>query len=196
MVLGALLASARAATGAPAAITVTAVEHPRPGWVRVVTRYAGPTEPAFRVTPVCAADHGMRWVVAARVRVFARGRRAVVELRDDLGWLADWTARCAPTALTLEMVRAGSVLAMVELPVALPSPLMVAPPAPPPAAAPRLGLAKAKLVSPEAQMAEASVRFDVSPRVALQLGYTRTALGGNVPHDPDNGVRTSLRIGF
>ena len=196
MTLGALLVSEHAAVGAPAAITVTAVERPRPGWVRVVTRYAGPSQPAFRVTPLCAAERGMRWVVAAQVRVFARGRRAVVELRDDLGWLADWTARCAPTALALEMVHGGSVLAMVELPIAMPRPLMVARPAPPPVAAARVGLEKTKLVSPEAQMAEAGLRFAVTPRVALQLGYTRTALGGTVPHDPDNGVRTSLRIGF
>jgi hypothetical protein len=201
MALGALLVSEHAAAGAPAAITVTAVERPRPGWVRVVTRDAGPARPAFRVTPLCAAARGMRWVVAAQVRVFARGRRAIVELRDDLGWLADWTARCAPTALALEMVESGSVLAMVELPIAMPSPLMVARPAPPPAAAARVGLEnldleKTKHVSPEAQMAEAGLRFSVTPRVAVQLGYTRTALGGAVPHDPDNGVRTSLRIGF
>ena len=196
MALGALLVSTRADASAPT-ILVTAIEHPRPGWVRVVAHYAGPERPSFRVIPVCAAERSVRWMVAAEVRVFARGRRAIVDLRDDLGWLAEWTARCAPTALALEMVRGGTVLAAVELPVTMPSALALAPPPPPPPAEPsRLGLAKTKLVSPEAELAEAGLRFAVSPRVALQIGYTRTALGSNVPHDPDNGVRTSLRVGF
>lgn len=194
-------AASRLKVPAPPAVSrlkVAAVERPRPGWMRIVARYRGPARAGFRVTPVCGSARGQHWVVASVVHVFPRERRAVIELRDDLGWLTDWQARCTPSGLKLEMVDRGQVLAMEALPVTVtfPSVLALEPPVASPAPPSRVGLAKRKLVTPESQTSEAGLSFVLNSRLALQLGYARTAFGRTMPRDTDNGVRTSLRVGF
>jgi hypothetical protein len=196
LALASVLVGVQSAGAAPR-VTVTAVEQSRPGWFRIVARYEATGRPAFRITPTCGAGRGERWVVGALVRVVPRPRRAIVDVRDDLGWLAEWTTRCGPVGLALEMVQDGKVVAVAPLPLDPPVPVVELPPAPPAGDEPaRLAFTKRKFGTPDAQTSEAGVSVAVSPRVAVQLGYARTALGRSVPHDVDNGVRTSVRLGF
>ena len=53
-----------------------------------------------------------------------------------------------------------------------------------------------KRVTPQLQCSEAGITWSLSPRVAFELNYERSALPPMMPRDHDDGFLTHLKIGF
>jgi len=81
----------------------------------------------------------------------------------------------------------------------LPVAARVPPPAPlsrAPVEAWRVSFATRKVLTPEGQTAEAGVSCSLSGRIAIQLSYERDTFGPAMPREPENGVVTSVNVGF
>ncbi len=120
LVLAALAAAAPAQAGAPATLAVTGVDRSQPGVVRIAVRYDGSRKPSFRLMPTCAGSG--EWVVAAAVTVTRARNQALVELRDDLGWLTDRRLPCQARGLAVQMLDGDLVVASAEVPIDMPAP--------------------------------------------------------------------------
>jgi hypothetical protein len=60
----------------------------------------------------------------------------------------------------------------------------------------RLTFAAGKVATPQGQASEAGVACSLSDRIAIQMKYQRSAFGHAMPRDPENGIVTSLKLGF
>jgi len=198
LVLAALAAALPARVEAAGTLAVTNVDRSQPGVVRIAVRYRGGPSPSFRLTPTCGTTVPGDWVVASTVNVDPVRRRAVLELRDDLGWLGERRLPCQARGLTIEMLEESRVIASAEVPMDIPAPrALTAPPPPPPGPVmPRLGVVGFKLRAPQTKMSEAGITWSVSNRVTLNLTYERTAYAPLMPQDHDNGVLTGIKVGF
>jgi len=195
-VVGAVLAT----EAADATLSVTRVERPGPGLVRIRLRYTATSAPAFRLVPACGGTptESPNWLVPTSVRLDARRHEATLDLADDLGWLADTATPCRATRLAVELVEERSVTARAQVPIELPPPRFVLPPEPP---APeqgtsRLGLGGQKQRAPQTRMSQAGVFWSFTDRLALHLSYERTAFAPTMSRDHDDGVLTGLRVRF
>ncbi len=155
LVLAALAAAAPAQAGAPATLAVTGVDRSHPGVVRIAVQYDGCRRASFRLMPTCAGPS--EWVVAAAVTVTRARRQALVELRDDLGWLTDRRLPCQARGLAVQMLDGTRVVASAEVPIDMPAPraLTAAPPPQPEPLVPGLAVVGHKLRSPQTKMSEA-----------------------------------------
>src|SRR5438552_16358292 len=115
LVLAALAAAAPAQAGAPATLAVTGVDRSHPGVVGIAVRYDGFRRASFRLMPACAGPGD--WVVAAAVTVTRARNQALVELRDDLGWLTDRRLPCQARGLAVQMLDGDLVGASAEVPI-------------------------------------------------------------------------------
>jgi len=196
LVLTALAAAAPAQAGTPATLAVTGVDHSQPGVVRIAVRYGGSRTPSFRVTPSCGLPG--EWVVAAAVTVTPARKEALLELRDDLGWLTDRRLPCQARGLAVQMLDGTRVVASANVPIDMPAPraLTAAPPPPPAPLVRSLGVVGSKLRSPQTKMSEAGLTWSVSNHLTLNLCYERTAYAPMMPHDHDDGIMTGLKLGF
>jgi hypothetical protein len=78
-----------------------------------------------------------------------------------------------------------------------PTPLAASPPPPRHAfRSERLRFAARKLAGPPAQTAEAGVAWSLSEGATIEVSYARNVFGRSVPRDPDDGVRTSVKVAF
>src|SRR5256885_1368380 len=72
-----------------APLTVSSVDRPDPGIVRIAVLYDGGNSPSFRLTARCSPDALGEWVLAAVVTVAQAEKRAVLESREDLARRTD-----------------------------------------------------------------------------------------------------------
>ncbi len=194
LVLAALAAAAPAQAGAPATLAVTGVDRSQPGVVRIAVRYDGSRKPSFRLMPTCAGSG--EWVVAAAVTVTRARDQALVELRDDLGWLTDRRLPCQARGLAVQMLDGDLVVASAEVPIDRPRALTATPPPQPEPLVPGLGVVGHKLRSPQTKMSEAGLTWSLSNHVTLNLSYERTAYAPLMPRDHDDGIMTGVKLGF
>jgi len=197
LVVAALAAAVPARVNAAATIAVSSVDHSHPGLVLIAVRYDGSSRrPGFRLAPACSTPGD--WVVASTVSVEPEPRRAVLEVRGDLGWLTDRRLPCQARGLNVEMLAGTQVVARAEVPLDIPAPraLVAAPPPPPERAVPRLGFVGHKLRAPQTKTSEAGLTWAVSERVTLNLSYERTAYAPLMPQDHDDGILTGVKLGF
>jgi hypothetical protein len=81
-------------------------------------------------------------------------------------------------------------------PTALPSTVTAHPVASPAHRPSRLRLAAQKFTAPQFQRSEAGIGWSLSERMTIQLDYERGAYGPLMHQDHDNGILTTLRLGF
>ena len=196
LVLAALAAAAPAQAGAPATLAVTGVDRSHPGVVRIAVQYDGCRRASFRLMPTCAGPS--EWVVAAAVTVTRARRQALVELRDDLGWLTDRRLPCQARGLAVQMLDGTRVVASAEVPIEMPAQraLTAAPPPQPEPLVPGLAVVGHKLRSPQTKMSEAGLTWSLSNHVTLNLSYERTAYAPLMLRDHDDGIMTGVKLGF
>jgi len=90
------------------------------------------------------------------------------------------------------MLEGGSVVSRAQVPLTLPSPAVASTPQ----RSSRLRFASRKLSSRPAQTSAAGLTWALSGHMQLELAYERTAFKDTTPRPTENGLRTSLRVGF
>jgi hypothetical protein len=173
-------------------LSVTEVVTVAPRRLRMTLAYRAKNVPRFRVVPSCAIAGRSQWMLATSVHVLPREGQAIIELDDDLGWLASPGVPCQASGLAVEMLDGTRVVSHVPVPLALPPPAI----ADAPASAPRLRFAARKLSSRPSQTSAAGFTWALNKRMQVELAYERTNFRHTSPRDTENGLRTSLRVGF
>ena len=137
-------------------------------------------------------------------RALRRGRRADFWQLADRRLLPRTSREYVPHFLAVVRVTrlgssASSQVACGDVAMKLPVAARVPPPAPlsrAPGEAWRVSFATRKVSTPEGQTAEAGVSCSLSGRIAVQLSYERDTFGPAMPREPENGVVTSVNVGF
>jgi hypothetical protein len=113
---GLALGAASGRAGAQA-VTVTGVHGIQPGWVRVEVSYEASFSPGFRLAATCTPPTDAASVVGSTARVFPSGRRALLDLRADLAWLAanGLPRPCAVSGLAVELLEGAAVRAAANV---------------------------------------------------------------------------------
>ncbi len=137
-------------------------------------------------------------------RALRRGRRADFWQLADRRLLPRTSREYVPHFLAVVRVTGLGSSAPSQVPcgdvaMKLPVAARVPPPAPlsrAPGEAWRVSFATRKVSTPEGQTAEAGVSCSLSGRIAIQLSYERDTFGPAMPREPENGVVTSVNVGF
>jgi hypothetical protein len=131
-------------------------------------------------------------------RALARGRRADFWQLADRRLLPRTSREYVPHFLAVvRMTELGSSCQIACGEIATKLPVAARVPLPGRAAqARRVTFTTRRLSTPQGQTSEAGVTCSLSDRIAVQLSYERDAFGGAMPLDPENGVVTSLKLGF
>jgi hypothetical protein len=80
----------------------------------------------------------------------------------------------------------------------LPPTRLAAPPPPPRNAlrSERVRFAARRIIGPSAQTAEAGIAWSLTEAASIEFSYARDVFGRSVPRDPENGVRTTVKLAF
>jgi len=110
------------ASAGPPSVAVTKVLGLQPGWVRVTVVYDAPVTPSFTLTPTCGAPTVPQSVVASTALVLSVPKQAVLDLRDDVRYLANHglSRPCHVTALQVQMLNGSTVLATANVTISFP----------------------------------------------------------------------------
>jgi hypothetical protein len=137
-------------------------------------------------------------------RAVARARTGDFWLLAERGFLPRTSRDYVPRFLALvRMTELGSQRSAVlacsapALKPQTPTPLAASPPPPRNALrSDRFRFAARKLAGPPAQTAEAGVAWSLTEDATIEVSYARNVFGDSVPRDPDDGVRTSVKVAF